>query len=89
MLEPRRKRILQFLFESVPNNELLSSVLGSVFLYKIINHIIPKLQEMKITFHICSNKEIDEIKQKVYPKKRGNFLVIDRHKKTVLCLGMI
>ena len=35
----------------------------------IIQQIIPKLQEMNIEFSICSKEEIDEIKQKVYPKK--------------------
>ena len=36
----------------------------------IIQQVIPKLQEMKLEeFSICSNEEINEIKQKVYPKK--------------------
>lgn len=35
----------------------------------IIHQVIPKLQEMNIEFHVCSKEEIDEIKQKVYPKK--------------------
>jgi superfamily II DNA or RNA helicase len=35
----------------------------------IIHQILPKLQEMNIEFHVCSKEEIDEIKQKVYPKK--------------------
>ena len=36
----------------------------------IIEQLIPKLQEMQITFHVCSKEEMDEIKKKVYPKKK-------------------
>lgn len=35
----------------------------------IIHQVIPKLQEMNIEFHVLNKDEIDEIKQKVYPKK--------------------
>jgi predicted helicase len=44
----------------------------------IIHQIIPKLQEMNITFHICSKEEINEIKQKVYLKKDDSTIPVPK-----------
>lgn len=44
----------------------------------IILQVIPKLQEMNIEFHVCSKEEIDEIKQKVYPKKDDSIIPVPK-----------